>query len=216
MMNIDMLIKAMAVRDVQAVTIHPSGLIRLTHRHGVTQMSLGELAAWFGTVPEKARPWPVIEVQPGQDGWKEIACSINDSMNEKLAAVAMHGEMLESLGVDLRALAGRVAELEKDRAPNRLDRIKATVAQHFCISLEDMLGSRRHARAVWPRQVAMWLVRELTGKSIGWVAGSFGGWHAGTVRHAVKQVANRMACEPGTKAEIEKLKLTNEKDNTRG
>lgn len=77
------------------------------------------------------------------------------------------------------------------RANHRLvtiDAIQKKVAEFFGIKLEDMYSARRLRALARPRQIAMYLSKRLTQKSLPDIGKSFGGRDHATVIHAVKQV----------------------------
>lgn len=91
----------------------------------------------------------------------------------------------------------RVEELLKDllqedaRQQITIDHIQRTVAEYFDVRLADMTSKRRPACIAFPRQVAMFLARELTNSSFAEIGMAFGGRDHGTVMHACKQVSAR-------------------------
>jgi chromosomal replication initiator protein len=70
-----------------------------------------------------------------------------------------------------------------------LDLIQKTVADYYKIKVADMFSQKRTRVLVRPRQIAMWLSRELTGHSLPEIGDAFGGRDHTTVIHACKQVA---------------------------
>ncbi len=80
-----------------------------------------------------------------------------------------------------------------------IDSIQKTVAEHFDIRLADMTSRRRPASIAFPRQVAMYLSRNLTKGSLMEIGEAFGGRDHGTVIHACKKVAERLKREPALK-----------------
>ncbi len=73
--------------------------------------------------------------------------------------------------------------------------IKREVCRYFDVTTEELDGTRRTRRIVGPRQVAMYLCRELTDASLPEIGRAFGGRDHTTVIHAVDKVATRMANE---------------------
>lgn len=73
-----------------------------------------------------------------------------------------------------------------------VDQIQKRVAEHFDIRLADMSSKRRQNSIAYPRQVAMYLSRELTSSTLKEIGESFGGKDHGTVIHAYKLIKNRM------------------------
>jgi chromosomal replication initiator protein len=76
-----------------------------------------------------------------------------------------------------------------------IDEIQRKVAEHFDIRLADMTSRRRPQNIAFPRQVAMYLSRSLTDKSLTDIGESFGGRDHGTVMHACKLLEERMASD---------------------
>lgn len=73
-----------------------------------------------------------------------------------------------------------------------IDQIQRKVAEHYDVRLADMTSKRRPANIAFPRQVAMYLARELTNSSLTDIGDAFGGKDHGTVIHACKLVKKRM------------------------
>ena len=81
---------------------------------------------------------------------------------------------------------------EEARRAVTIDQIQRRVAEHFDVRLADMTSKRRPANIAFPRQIAMYLARELTKASLNEIGEAFGGRDHGTVLHACKQVKRRM------------------------
>ncbi|MGB3456659.1 MAG: chromosomal replication initiator protein DnaA, partial [Litorimonas sp.] len=83
-----------------------------------------------------------------------------------------------------------------------VDRIQRAVCEAFSISLTDM-SSKRRARAVArPRQVAMYLSKRLTKRSLPDIGRRFGGRDHTTVMHAVKRITSLRAEDPTFDAQV--------------
>jgi chromosomal replication initiator protein len=76
-----------------------------------------------------------------------------------------------------------------DSRPLSVDVIQETVASYYNISLEEMKGRRRDKHIVFPRQVAMFLIREETASSLPSIGQAFGGKDHTTVLHAYEKIA---------------------------
>jgi chromosomal replication initiator protein len=70
-----------------------------------------------------------------------------------------------------------------------IERIQEAVSDRFGISLQELCGERRSQNIVYPRQVAMYLSRELTDSSLPRIGKHFGGRDHTTVIHATSKVA---------------------------
>ena len=81
---------------------------------------------------------------------------------------------------------------EEAAAKVTIDTIQKTVADYYDIRLADMTSRRRPANIAFPRQIAMYLSRKLTGGSLVEIGEAFGGRDHGTVIHACKKVEQMM------------------------
>jgi chromosomal replication initiator protein len=84
---------------------------------------------------------------------------------------------------------------EEARRSITIDQIQKRVAEHFDVRLADMTSKRRPANIAFPRQIAMYLSRELTKGSLSEIGDAFGGRDHGTVLHAHRLVRDRMTKE---------------------
>jgi chromosomal replication initiator protein len=78
------------------------------------------------------------------------------------------------------------------RRPLTIDRIQATVADFYQISIEDMRSKRRDKHIVFPRQVAMYVVREETPSSLPAIGQAFGGRDHTTALHSIDKIFNEL------------------------
>jgi chromosomal replication initiator protein len=80
---------------------------------------------------------------------------------------------------------------EEGRQSVTIDVIQKRVAEHFDIRLADMASKRRPENIAFPRQIAMYLARQLTDSSLNTIGEAFGGRDHGTVLHACRLVKDR-------------------------
>ena len=69
-----------------------------------------------------------------------------------------------------------------------IDEIQRRVAEHYNIRLSDMIGPKRVRNFARPRQVAMYLCKQLTSRSLPEIGRRFGGRDHTTVMHGVKRI----------------------------
>jgi chromosomal replication initiator protein len=91
------------------------------------------------------------------------------------------------------------------RRPNSVSEIQAAVGEHFGLSPEELLSTARTARIAWPRQMAMYLARELTGESLPAIGRHFGGRDHTTVLHAWRRTSARILADDASREAVEKL-----------
>ena len=88
---------------------------------------------------------------------------------------------------------------EEARRAITIDQIQKRVAEHFDVRLADMTSKRRPANIAFPRQIAMYLARELTKASLSEIGEAFGGRDHGTVLHAHRLVKDRIRTDDKTR-----------------
>ncbi len=81
---------------------------------------------------------------------------------------------------------------EESRDALTIETIQKRVAEHFDLRLADMSSKRRPEHIAFPRQIAMYLARNLTESSLNNIGEAFGGRDHGTVLHAWRLVKGRM------------------------
>ncbi len=97
---------------------------------------------------------------------------------------------------------------EEARRSVTIDQIQRKVAEHYDVRLADMTSKRRPANIAFPRQVAMYLARELTKSSLNEIGDAFGGRDHGTVLHAHRLVKQRIKDEEKTRQVVAMLDAT--------
>ncbi len=73
--------------------------------------------------------------------------------------------------------------------------IQQRICEAFGLSMDELLSSSRAAPVTWPRQVAMYLARELTDQTLPAIGRAFGGRNHTTVLHAYRRTAERIAAD---------------------
>ena len=91
---------------------------------------------------------------------------------------------------------------EEARKSVTIEQIQKRVAEHFDVRLADMTSKRRPANIAFPRQIAMYLARELTKSSLAEIGEAFGGRDHGTVLHAHRQVRDKISKDDRTRQTV--------------
>jgi chromosomal replication initiator protein len=86
-----------------------------------------------------------------------------------------------------------------------IDDIQKKVAAHFNIKVADMHSARRSVAIARPRQIAMYLAKRLTSKSLPEIGRKFGGKDHTTVMHAVKRIEELSKKDPEFAEDVELL-----------
>ena len=114
--------------------------------------------------------------------------------------------LLEEEPVTLRLAKEVLKDLLKE--PKKLitvDFIQRCVAEEFGVSLQELKTKRRNKQVVFPRQIAMYLSRELTDLSLPEVGELFGGKDHTTVLHSYKKIKEEIYNKPELKERVEKV-----------
>ena len=87
-----------------------------------------------------------------------------------------------------------------------IDEIQKRVAEHFNIKMAEMTSSRRARVVARPRQVAMYLAKQLTSRSLPEIGRKFGGRDHTTVMHAVKKIEELVVADRALAEDVEVLR----------
>jgi len=128
---------------------------------------------------------------------------LDGALNRLLAHNKLTGHV-----VTMEMAERAVQDLIRPQDPKRvkIEDIQRTVARQYNVSRSDLLSSRRTANVVRPRQIAMYLAKTLTLRSLPEIGRRFGGRDHTTVLHAVRKIENLVGINPTLAEEIELLK----------
>jgi chromosomal replication initiator protein len=128
---------------------------------------------------------------------------LEGALNRLLAHSKLTGQP-----VTLEMAEREVRDLIRPQEPRRvkIEEIQRIVARQYNVSRADLLSSRRTANVVRPRQVAMYLAKVLTLRSLPEIGRRFGGRDHTTVLHAVRKIENLVNNDGALAEEIELLK----------
>jgi chromosomal replication initiator protein len=94
---------------------------------------------------------------------------------------------------------------EEGRFSINIEVIQKKVAEHFDIRLADMTSKRRPENIAFPRQIAMYLSRQMTESSLNTIGEAYGGRDHGTVLHACRLVKDRMEVDANVRQVVHYL-----------
>ncbi len=109
--------------------------------------------------------------------------------------------------LSLEVVEGLLREIlhEEGRYSINIEVIQKKVAEHYDIRLADMTSKRRPENIAFPRQVAMFLSRQMTESSLSAIGEAFGGRDHGTVLHACRLVKDRMEVDANVRQVVSYL-----------
>jgi chromosomal replication initiator protein len=128
---------------------------------------------------------------------------LEGALNRLLAHSKLTGQP-----VTMELAEREVRDLIRPQEPKRvkIEDIQRIVARHYNVSRPDLLSSRRTANVVRPRQVAMYLAKTLTLRSLPEIGRRFGGRDHTTVLHAVRKIEHLVGSDSALAEEVEALK----------
>ncbi|HVB76451.1 MAG TPA: chromosomal replication initiator protein DnaA [Candidatus Nitrosotalea sp.] len=92
------------------------------------------------------------------------------------------------------------------RRPLTIPRIQQVVADYYQIPLDDMCGKRRDKHIVFPRQVAMYIVRDETPSSLPVIGQAFGGRDHTTALHSIEKIANEQKDDERLRYDLQEIR----------
>ncbi|SCW78347.1 chromosomal replication initiator protein DnaA [Ancylobacter rudongensis] len=174
------------------------------------ELKLEILAARIATL---AHQHPGFGVPPDVLNFIARNCGQNGrDLDGALNRLLAHNQ-LTSRAITLEMAETAVRDLVRSSEPKRVrvDDILRVVAKHYNVSRADILSQRRTANVVKPRQIAMYLAKMLTLRSLPEIGRRFGGRDHTTVLHAVRKIDGLVGTDRVLADEVETLKrLVNE------
>ena len=129
--------------------------------------------------------------------------AIEGALNRIVTFTSLNPNMPLTIDIAKHLLRDSIEE-EQTIKDLTVDEIMKTVATYYGIKIEDILKKERTQTLVTPRQVAMFLSRKLTTKSLPDIADSFKKTHA-TVHHGAQAIQKRLDVEPDLRKAVEEI-----------
>ena len=128
---------------------------------------------------------------------------LDGAANRLLAHATLSGQ-----AVTLETAEAAIRDLVRTREPRRvkIEDIQKLVATRYNVSRADILSERRTAAVVKPRQIAMYLSKALTPRSLPEIGRRFGGRDHTTVLHAVRKIEKAISEDRSLHDEVDLLK----------
>ncbi len=137
-------------------------------------------------------------VHVGRDVLEQIAVRIRTNIRELEGALTRVAAFAALNGTPITADLVRDVlhdQYPEDARPVTVDEIQRVVADHFRVTVADLRSDRRTQNVVLPRQVAVYLCRELTDLSLAKIGERFGGRDHTTIHYAQSKIASRMRAD---------------------
>ncbi len=151
--------------------------------------------------PALAVSEPVIEY---------VARNVTSSGRDLDAAVSRlvaHNQLTgEPISLDMAEMALRDLLRQKEARRVKIEEIQRVVCKQYNVTKADLLSSRRTRTVVRPRQIAMYLAKTLTPRSLPEIGRRFGNRDHTTVLHAVRKIEDMMQTDRGFADEVDGLR----------
>ncbi len=164
----------------------------------------------------------VIEMRVAEKRFMDASFSLSRDVVELLSErLTDNGRELEGAVIRLFAnwqyvrapITREVAEtvirdLVQGLEPRRIkiEDILRIISRHYGVSKSDLLSQRRHRSVVWPRQIGMYLAKQMTARSLPEIGRRFGNRDHTTVLHAIRKIDGELNGNPRLRDELEELK----------
>ncbi|HYY84028.1 MAG TPA: chromosomal replication initiator protein DnaA, partial [Beijerinckiaceae bacterium] len=151
---------------------------------------------------------PEFRVGPSVVTYVARAITANGRDLEGAANRLLAHATLTGTAVTVETAEAAIRDLVKNREPKRvkIEDIQKLVATRYNVSRSDILSERRTAAVVRPRQIAMYLSKVLTLRSLPEIGRRFGGRDHTTVLHAVRKIEKQITDDHTLSDEVELLK----------
>ena len=172
----------------------------------VADINQADLELRLNIIHKKLEQLPDVAVP--QDVVMFLAKRISSNVRElegALNRIAAYATM-QNRAIDLDFVAEVLANiLRANQRRISIDEIQTRVSDHYRIRKAEMTSARRAREVARPRQVAMYLSKQLTPRSLPEIGRRFGGRDHTTVIHAVKQIEKLRAQDPELDSDIRLL-----------
>ncbi|MGA0597414.1 chromosomal replication initiator protein DnaA [Enterovirga sp. CN4-39] len=151
---------------------------------------------------------PGFDVSPAVVQYVANSISTNGRDLEGAVNRLLAHATLSGTAVTLETAEVAIRDLVRSREPKRvkIEDIQKLVASRYNVSRSDILSERRTAAVVKPRQIAMYLSKVLTLRSLPEIGRRFGGRDHTTVLHAVRKIEKALGADTSLSEEVELLK----------
>jgi chromosomal replication initiator protein len=159
----------------------------------------------------------ILQAKVEQMGTPNMPKDVIEFLAHRITSNVRELEMALNRVTAHSTLVGRAISLEMTqevlrdvlRASDRritIDEIQRRVAEHYNLKLSEMSSERRARAVARPRQVAMYLAKQLTTRSLPEIGRKFGGRDHTTVMHAIRVIEELRQSDPGLAEDLELLK----------
>jgi chromosomal replication initiator protein len=137
---------------------------------------------------------------------KNVSSNVRDLISALNKLIAYTKLMDQPITIESTQQQLRDVFFSPRQANMSIDNIQRVVADYFSLSHNDLKGKKRTQKIVFPRQLAMYIAREITQYSTTEIGQDFGGRDHTTVMHSCQKIEERIMSDPTIESTIESLK----------
>lgn len=170
----------------------------------ITDISPPDLETRIAILSKKARAEGLTDIS--SDVMHYIANQIDSNIRElegALIRVIAYSSLVNS-DIDVQLAADALVSIIKNKEPKKvtIEKIQSYIADAYSITIDDILSKKRTQAIAFPRQIAMYLSRELTEHSLPKIGEAFGGRDHTTVIHAHRKISQQLENDLSFASEI--------------
>lgn len=160
----------------------------------ITDISPPDLETRIAILSKKAKAEGLTDIPT--DVMHYIANQIDTNIRELEGALirVIAYSSLVNQDIDVQLAADALKSIIKNKQPEKvtIEKIQKYIAENYSVTIDDLLSKKRTQAIAFPRQIAMYLSRELTEHSLPKIGQAFGGRDHTTVIHAHKKISEQM------------------------
>ena len=139
-----------------------------------------------------------------------ISKNISSNIRDLISALKTLIAYMELIGqpITLEIAQKKLRDVLASTPNLSIEIIQKAVADTYSLSISDLKGKKRNQKIVYPRQLAMYICREMTDFSTTEIGEAFGGRDHTTVMHSIEKIQNKFITDPSLDSIIENLKRT--------
>jgi chromosomal replication initiator protein len=139
-----------------------------------------------------------------------ISKNISSNVRDLISALKTLIAYMELMGkpITLEIANEKLRDVLASTPNLSIETIQKAVADTYSLSINDIKGKKRTQKIVYPRQLAMYICREMTDFSTTEIGEAFGGKDHTTVMHSIEKIKSLFITDPSLDSTIENLKRT--------
>jgi chromosomal replication initiator protein len=137
---------------------------------------------------------------------KNISSNVRDLISALNTLISYMELMGKPITIEIAQQRLRDVFVSPRQANLSIDNIQKIIAEHYRLNTNDLKGKKKTKNIVFPRQLAMYIAREITDYSTTELGQAFGGRDHTTVMHSIDKIKGQLLTDPNLESTIESLK----------